>query len=179
MKKLILIALVFPFLLLNSCNKEEFSPTTNVQNITFNGSLQSSLDFLSTEEDLSLFHEAILKSKMDVQINSEGPYTIFAPKNEAIENFLEKNNWTSIDDLSVATLTLLVQFHISKSEVKISELKKGKYVPTLYKERELFIAIDNPDAPFLILGITKANVINKDYEQTNGMVNKIDGVLSL
>ena len=79
----------------------------------------------------------------------------------------------------MSTLNLLVQFHISKRDVKISDLTKGKYVPTLYKERELFIDVDDPDAPFLILGITKANVIDKDYEQSNGTINKIDGVLSL
>ena len=179
MRKLTLIALAIPFVLLTSCNKENFTPTTDIQNITFNNSLQSSLDFLSTEKDLSLFYDAILQSKMDIEINSDGPYTIFAPKNEAIENFLEKNNWSNINEVPLQTLTLLVQFHISKRDVKISELKKGKYVPTLYKERELFIDINNPDAPFLILGITKANVINKDYEQNNGMINKIDGVLSL
>jgi len=77
------------------------------------------------------------------------------------------------------TLTLIVQFHISKRDVKISDLTKGKYVPILYKERELFIDIDNPAEPFLILGITKANVTDKDFEQNNGMINKIDDVLSL
>ena len=179
MRKLILIAFAIPILLLNSCSKEPLTSSSNNQNITFNNSLQSSLDFLSTEEDLGLFYDAILQTKMDVEINSDGPYTIFAPKNEAIENFLERNNWTAIKDVPLSTLTLLVQFHISKTDVKISDLKKGKYVPILYKERELFIDIDNPDAPFLILGITKANVINKDYEQNNGMINKIDDVLSL
>ena len=116
---------------------------------------------------------------MDIEINSEGPYTIFAPKNEAMEKFLEDNNWTTINEVPVATLTLLVQFHISKRDVKISDLTKGKYVPTLYRERELFIDIKNADLPFLILGVTKANVINKDFEQSNGLINKIDGVLSL
>jgi len=76
MKKLIHIAIAIPFLLFTSCTKEDFSPNTDVQNITFNNSLQSSLEFLSTDADLSLFNDAILKTKMDVEINSDGPYTI-------------------------------------------------------------------------------------------------------
>ena len=95
------------------------------------------------------------------------------------QKFLEKNNWSKIQDVPKNTLSLIVQFHISKRNVIIADLTKGKYVPILYKERELFIDIDNPKEPFLILGITKANILNKDNELQNGMVNKIDNVLSL
>ena len=178
MKNLKLIALAIPLLLFVSCQKEEFIPTSS-QNFSLNYSLQTTLDFLAAENDFSLFHDAIIQSKMDIEIDGNGPYTVFAPDNNAMEKFLKKNNWKKIQDIPVSTLTLMVQFHISKRDVKIADLNKGKYVPILYKERELFIDIDNPSEPFLILGITKANVLNKDNAQRNGMVNKIDNVLSL
>lgn len=179
MRKLILIALAIPMILLSSCNKETITPSSNFQNITGNTSLQSSLEFLAAEKNLSHFYDAIIQTKMDIELDGDGPYTIFAPNNDAFETFFQKNNYSSVADISVNTLKLIVQFHISKTDVKIGDLTKGKYVPTLYLERELFIDIDNPMSPVLILGITKANVINKDQVQNNGMVNLIDGLLSL
>ena len=178
MKNITAIALAIPFFLFFSCQKENFIPTPT-QTFSLNYSLQTTLDYLSTEEDYRLFHDAILQSKIDIEIDGNGPYTIFAPDNEAVEKFLQKNNWKKIQDVPVNDLSLMVQFHISKKDVKITNLTKGKYVPILYKERELFIDIDNPTKPFLILGITKANVISKDNELQNGMVNRIDNVLAL
>jgi len=179
MRKLILIALAIPMILLSSCNKEELSPTNNIQNITFNTSHQSSLEFLAAEKNLSHFYDAIIQSKMDIEIDGEGPYTIFAPNNDAFETFFLENNYSSIADISVNTLKLIVQFHVSKRDVKIGDLTKGKYLPILYNERELFIDVDDPSSPFLILGITKAFIVNKDLQQNNGMVNQIDDLLSL
>ena len=171
-------AIAISLLLFISCQKEERIPAPT-QHFSINNSLQTTLDFLATENDFSLFHDAIIQSKMDVEINGNGPYTVFAPDNNAMENFLKKNNWEKIQDVPVNILTLMVQFHISKRAVNISGLTQGKYVPILYKERELFIDIDNPSEPFLILGVTMANVINKDHAQKNGTINKIDNVLSL
>ena len=140
--------------------------------------LKTTMEYLATEDDLSMFHEAVIKTGISSQIDGDGPYTIFAPTNDAFEAFLAQNNWTKIDDISVSVLNTVVSFHISQSEVIVNDLTLNTSVNIMFNNFDLMIhAVSSP--AYLTLGLTKASFVEIDAEQTNGMVNKIDSVLSL
>lgn len=156
------------------------STTTDPDSTTTNTTNEFSvLEFIKNENDFSLFYEALSRTGFKDDIGGDGPYTIFVPDNQAFQNFLDANNWDSLDDISPSVLGLVVQFHISNSEVMIGDLTIGTFVPILFNNKELFINLDNTDAPFVVLGLTQANITASDNMQTNGVVHRIDGVLSL
>ncbi len=203
MRLITTLTLATIFLILTSCQKEEIQPTTpevtqqnppNTQDTTSTtGSTTtdpdstttntnneiSVLEFIKNENDFSLFYDALSRTGYKNEIAGDGPYTIFVPDNQAFQNFLDVNNWDSLDDISPSVLALVVQFHISNSEVTIGNLTVGTFVTSIFNNKELFINMDNTDAPFVVLGLTQANIIESDLIQTNGIIHRIDGVLSL
>jgi len=195
MKNILTIVFAGVLLILTSCQKETIEPTTtgnttqqtttpdttstttNTNNPPSNFTL---LQYLKGESDCSIFYQAILRTGIEVDLSGDGPFTIFVPNDAAFQAFLENNNWTSIDDISQNILTMIVKFHLTNVEVKISELEVGTTVPLfLLLGKELYINMDDPSNPFAVLGLTKANFVERDLEHTNGVVHKIDEVLAL
>lgn len=202
MKNILTFVFAGVFLIMTSCQKEAIEPTptdnstqqtstqdststttdpdtTSTTNINNPPSNLTLLQYIKGESDCSLFYQAVLRTGIEVDLSGDGPFTIFVPNDEAFQAFLENNNWTSLDDISQNTLTMIVKFHISNVEVKISELEVGTIVPLFLLGKEMYINMDDPANPFAVLGLTKANFVERDLEQLNGVVHKIDGVLAL
>jgi len=140
--------------------------------------LKSATEFLATESDLSVFHQALVKSGLDVQISGTGPYTVFAPNNAAFNEFLENNNYNSIDDVPTNTLSAVVKFHISLTEVTVEDLTTDTAVPIMFNNFNLYIHTTSSPA-YITLGLTQADLLSSDIKVSNGNINKIDAVLSL
>ena len=155
---------------------------TNTITTSNTGSTTNGVDvvtYLKDNSEFSLFYSALFKTGMVDQVDTDGPFTIFAPNNQAIQTFLANNNWNTIDDVPVNILTLVVKFHISESEVTIGDLTNGMNVTILFNDKNVYINMDDPNHPFVVLGLTSANVMESDMVQTNGVIHHIDGVLSL
>ena len=140
--------------------------------------IKSAIDYLATEPDMGMFHQALVKTGMDAQISGNGPYTIFAPNNVAFMNFLENNNYNSIDDVSINTLSAIVKFHVSLTDVTIEDLTTATAVPIMFNNQNLYIHTTSSPA-YITLGLTQADVLSADIDVSNGNINKIDAVLSL
>ena len=207
MKNLLILSFAFFLLTFMSCSKEKMDPfeadagsfeidnnpqvvgaditwqqESNGEGLTTNNNptpaFKSTLEYLATESDLSMYHEVLIKTGISSLIDGDGPYTVFAPTNDAFETFLAKNNWSTIDDLSLSVLNNIARFHISQSKVTIGELSTDTSVTTMFNNFGITIhAVSSPS--YLTLGLTKASFVEMDAVQTNGMVNKIDNVLSL
>ena len=206
MKNLLIIAFAGVLLMMTSCQKETISltseidtqqtsietnnpPTNNIPS-TYPNTIKTTtttsppsdltlLQYLKGETDYSIFYQALARTGVNVDISDDGPFTVFVPSNEAFQTFFDNNNWTSLDDVSQNILTMIVKFHISNLEVKIAELQTGTVVPLFLSGKEMYINMDDPSNPFLVLGLTNADFIESDLEHTNGIVHKINGVLAL
>ena len=198
MKNIITIAFAGILLMMTSCQKENIvttieepnTPTTNdipsvypntIKTITTTNppSDLSLLQYLKGESDCSIFYQALFRTGIDVDLSGAGSFTMFVPNDEAFQAFLANNNWTSLDDISQSVLTMIVKFHVSNVEVKIAELETGTIVPLFLLGKEIYINMDDPSNPFLVLGLTTADFVERDLVQANGVVHKINGVLAL
>lgn len=202
MKKILTIAFAGMLLIMTSCQKEtiqsdleiETLPTSNDPNNPFiyPNTIKTTtttttnppsdltlLQYLKGETDYSIFYQAMYRTGIDIDVSGDGPFTIFVPSNEAFQSFFENNNWTSLDDVSQNILTMIVKFHIANVEVKIANLETGTVVPLFLTGKEMYINMDDPTNPFLVLGLTNADIIERDLIQMNGVVHKINGVLTL
>lgn len=208
MKNILAIAILGTLMMMTSCQKETIEissnstipeiidnnlpptndipsvyPNTNtVKNVVASNNTPSDLSllqYIKGQSDCSIFYQALLRTGVEIDINGDGPFTLFVPTDAAFQTFLANNNWNSLDDISQNILTMIVKFHISNIQVKINDLEASTLVPLYLTEKEVYINMDDPMNPFVVLGLTSAKFTDRDLEQKNGVVHKIDAVLSL
>lgn len=114
-------------------------------------------------------------------LSGEGPFTVFAPTNEAFAALLGSlENYDSLEDFSTdedrAVLTTILTYHVVAGTAAFSTaLSNGQMVATVQGE-EVTINIDG-DVFIQDATDTNTKVILADVEATNGVVHVIDKVL--
>ena len=74
-------------------------------------------------DELSEFAKCIKIVGYDSVINVSGSYTVFAPTNDAIKQYLQKNNYSSVDDIPRAKLLEIVKYHIVQNPWSRDQLR--------------------------------------------------------
>lgn len=130
-------------------------------------------DIVDTAASLDTFSTLVAAVKaggLVETLKGEGPFTVFAPTNEAfaklpegtVENLLKPEN----KDQLVAVLT----YHVVSGKVMSADVAAGK-VPTVNgQEAEITVADGN-------VAIDGANVVKVDVETSNGVIHVIDSVI--
>lgn len=150
-----------------ACKKAMYRQTTTDEvNIT---------EYLQKKPDTySVFLEAMERAKASGFLGAYGTYTLFAPTNEAMKEWITENGKNSLADFGEEELTSLVRYHIVKDTVGSLRFTDGKIkTPTLFKE---FLYTDVVNGNFRInksAFISQANIICG-----NGIVHELDKVLT-
>ncbi|MFW5872916.1 MAG: fasciclin domain-containing protein, partial [bacterium] len=83
---------------------------------------------LLTQENLTLFSECLQRTGLDTILNTSGAWTVFAPTDEAMEEFLRKNQYADISDISLDELEKIARFHIVQNPWSLDQLQSlGAY----------------------------------------------------
>ncbi len=134
-------------------------------------------DFVTANAEYSLLLEALQKTNLDVTLNGNGTFTVFAPNNDAFTAFL---GTATIDDVPTETLNQLLLNHVLGSTVTSGELSTG-YVSTLAEEpstaSNISMFINTADSAVLING--DASVTTPDIMTDNGVIHAVDRVIPL
>lgn len=153
-----------------SCEEDETndaSPETQSETI---------VDVASSEDSYSILVQALEKADLASTLEGNGPFTVFAPTNEAFENLLEDLGASSLDDLSADQLEPILLYHVVSGNAMSTDLANG-YVSTLSPgaadtKASLLINTDNG----VILN-GSSTVTTADIEADNGVIHEIDKVL--
>lgn len=139
----------------------------NVVTLASNNELFSILVSALTRSDLTTDYISIL--------TGGGPFTVFAPTNDAFLALLDSNpDWNSLDDIPVETLEAVLNYHvIGSANVQSDELSNGQEVEALGGK----FTIDTSDGVKVVGGNSTATVILTDVQGSNGVVHVIDTVL--
>jgi uncharacterized surface protein with fasciclin (FAS1) repeats len=158
---------------------------------------QSAIDFLASialktivdtavaTDDLSLLVEALVQADAGLveTLNGEGPFTVFAPTNEAFANLLETlgDDFSSLSDFDTeaekALLVKVLTYHVVAGTAAFStDLSDGQSIETFQTEN---VGISLVDGGVQIVDATgtNANVTTADVKASNGVVHIIDKVL--
>ncbi|MEM6320781.1 MAG: fasciclin domain-containing protein [Bacteroidota bacterium] len=110
-------------------------------------------------------------------LTGDGPFTVFAPTNEAFQALLDGNEeWSSLADVPVDVLEDVLMYHVTTAgNVRAGDLENGQTVPTLL-DGESF-TIDLTDGPKIVAGANTADIILTDVQGQNGVVHAIDAVI--
>lgn len=127
-------------------------------------------NIVDTAEDLGNFTtlvDALDQTDLKSTIQYMGPFTVFAPTNQAFSNLPDG----LLSSLSDEDLAEILQYHVIGSEVMSGDLAAEQAVPSLTGE-ELYITADG--------GVTvngSSTVATADVEASNGVIHAVDEVL--
>jgi len=134
------------------------------------------VDLASSVDSYSILVQALEKADLASTLEGNGPFTVFAPTNDAFETLLEEIGASSLDDLSAEQLEPILLYHVVRGNVMSTDLSNG-YVPTLSPgaagtKASLQINIDNG-----VMLNGSSTVTSADIEADNGVIHEIDKVL--
>jgi len=111
--------------------------------------------------------------------SNPGTFTVFAPTNQAFRDFLNENNFSCISEIPLATLTGVLQYHVSGSVIESDDLTDDTYATTLNTNGP------NGTANVIEVDVTggvslnnTANVTTPDVMASNGIIHLIDAVIT-
>ncbi len=156
---LIVFLLAMPFVI-TSCSDDDDD----------NNSSKTITDIASETSNLSTLYAALQASGLDDALDSGGPFTVFAPSNDAFAKLDPDELNTIISTPSL--LVSLLQYHVVAAEVFSGDLSNGP-VQTLLSGQTVDVSVAGG-------GVTlngSSNVTNADIDASNGVIHIIDEVL--
>ena len=125
------------------------------------------VDLAVATEDLSTLVDLVTSAGLVDTLSAEGPYTVFAPTNDAFAAVPAD----VLDALGANTelLTSVLTYHALAGNVTSSDLVAGPI--TMVSGEEATITLD--PAPM----INQANIVTADIMASNGVVHLIDAVI--
>jgi transforming growth factor-beta-induced protein len=120
----------------------------------------------------SILVEAVVKAGLVEALSATGPFTVFAPTNDAFTSLFAALGVSGISDLTAEQLTPILLYHVVPGNVLASQVTTGN-VPTLKEGSTISIMVDG-------MGVklnTNANVIATDVQGSNGVIHAIDAVI--
>ncbi len=137
---------------------------------------------IHADKTFSILSELMSRADLRVDyysiLSGEGPFTLFAPSNEAFEYLFETNpEWNEIDDIPANQLELLLDNHIYRGKnILFNKLESGQ---ELNSRSDMMLEIRGKGLKkYLVFdNTTKSNFIAIDIQAINGVTHIIDQVL--
>ena len=133
------------------------------------------VDVAVATPDLSTLVTAVQAAGLAETLSGEGPFTVFAPTNEAFAAIPEETLNSLLADQEL--LTKVLTYHVLAQEVPASavaelpDVATGAAVPTV-EGQDVTITADDSGVT-----VNDATVVQADVEASNGVVHVIDKVL--
>lgn len=144
----------------------------NLVNAETKGTNSTIVEIAVANEDFSILVEALVKADLVEALNASGPYTVFAPTNDAFNALFASLGVNGVDELTKEQLQPILLYHVVSGEVLAKDVTSGT-VPTLNKDAELNVKVKNGKVK-----INKsADVVMTDIQGSNGVIHVIDEVL--
>lgn len=157
-------------LLLVSCNDDDDDDDFSALNI---------VEFVQGDDNFSALEDAIFRAGLEDDLSASANYTVFAPDNDAFNDFLNANGFNSVDDIPVDVLESVLLNHVLGARLFSTDLSNF-YVTTLSpsgNDNEPLSMYINTDNGVVING--QATVTAADAEVSNGVIHVVDAVIGL
>ena len=144
-----------------------------------NGTL---VDVVVATEALSILEAAVIKADLATTLSSDGPFTVFAPTDDAFVALLDilGDDYNSLDDFDteaeIDLLRNILLFHVITSEVKSTDLAAGS-VTTAFEGNSISVIASGETFVIGDASDIDANITGVDIMASNGVAHTIDKVL--
>ena len=126
----------------------------------------------SGNQDLSTLVTAVTAADLVETLQGDGPYTVFAPTNEAFAALPPAELERLLKPANKDELANILTYHVVAGDVKSSDLSDGQMVETVQGGK---LEVKIGDDGSVMIG--DATVVTADVAASNGTVHVIDTVL--
>jgi len=162
----LMAAMLIGIFTLASCDNEEDNNDMEPQSI---------VEIASSNPSFSTLVDALVKADLVSVLEGVGPFTVFAPTNEAFEALFSDLGVSGLEDLSAEALEPILLYHVLSGKVMSSDLTNG-YVSTVSPgPEETYVSLLVETGDVTLNGST--SVTAADIVASNGVIHVIDKVL--
>jgi transforming growth factor-beta-induced protein len=129
----------------------------------------SVVDIAVSNPDFSILVEAVTKAGLAGALSADGPFTVFAPTNDAFNTLFEELGVDGIEDLSKEQLTPILTYHVVSGKVMSSDLSNTSVATLNGKKIDVKLSEG--------VHINDSKVLTADIAGNNGVIHVIDKVL--
>merc|ERR1719162_1418019 len=130
---------------------------------------QNIVQLAKSDKDLSTLVQALTAGQLVDTLSGKGPFTVFAPTNEAFAKIETKALNALLQNK--AELDKILEYHVLAADLRMRELMAVKVVKTLEGET---LEVSDPGG---VIKVNNAKVLTADVAASNGFVHIIDTVL--
>ena len=128
------------------------------------------VDVAIANDNFTTLVQAVVKAGLVETLSGEGPFTVFAPTNDAFDALFTDLGISGLDDLTAEQLVPILTYHVVSGNVLSTDLTNGD-VATLSEGN--IVTVDLTSGVM----INEAEVVAADVQTANGVVHVIDKVL--
>jgi uncharacterized surface protein with fasciclin (FAS1) repeats len=147
----------------------EEAMTEDMEDAEATGESGTIVEVAAGNEDFSTLVAAIEAADLVETLNGEGPFTVFAPTNEAFDALPEGVLDALLLEENQDTLVSILTYHVVPGEVFSTDITDGD-VATVEGQTVTLSTADG-------VTVNGANVVTADVEASNGVIHVIDAVL--
>ena len=134
---------------------------------------QNIVQLAASVPDLSILVELVVAGGLNGTLSGSGPFTVFAPSNEAFNALGNATLQKLLDPANKALLVDILTYHVVSADIHSKDLHDGETAAT----------VEGDDVTVHINGgsvfINDAKVVLADVDATNGVVHVVDKVLQI
>ena len=173
---MLLIAVALVTNMAVSCNEEDLPDNY------YTATEMTAAGFLQNDPArFSEFTRILQRANFLSTLATYGEYTLYAPTNEAVNNYLSANNYGSVEDIPQNVCDTIARTHIVKGGVYFTVDVSDGTLPLLnMDDRNITITCDsdvNNNNAIIYYVNKSAKMIERDDSVTNGVVHTIDHLL--
>ena len=137
----------------------------------------------ASNENFSTLVAAVKAADLVATLNSEGPFTVFAPTNEAFDKLPKRTVENLLKPENKALLSSILTYHVVAGKFMAADVLKaiadnnGKFVITTVNGEELTAYTKKGKVMLKDAKGNKSIIILTDVEASNGIIHAIDSVV--
>jgi len=134
-------------------------------------------------DDFSTLVTAVKAADLVETLSGEGPFTVFAPTNDAFEKLPDGTVAGLLEPDSKDALTGVLTYHVVAGEydaaavMKAIEDNNGKFTAKTVQGGEIVLSISNGNVSLTDEKGNSSTVIMADVDASNGVIHAIDAVV--
>lgn len=137
-------------------------------------------EVLSADNEASIFVQAVQSVGYENALRNGSPITIFAPTNQAFDDFFAANGYDDINDVPLVELRELILYHLLAVSAELSSLGTNYYLtPSPAGPEGNFVAVFTEEENGIHRLNNSSEVTKMDVKAFGGYYNLIDKVLTL
>jgi len=140
------------------------------------------VDFINADTTFTALSTALARedfpTNLSAVLSTRGPFTFFAPNNQALQSFLDNNeDWNALTDIPADSLESILRYHVTDDgNIRSAELFTGLVFNTILEDKTIFVNFQSQN-PRIVGSKSSAIIRNSDLQAQNGVLYELDSVL--